>query len=226
MREAGRALPASLGGGVLGGGVLVVVIALLGLGGALLAGRAMAPPAFAKGAAPEITFSVPPAVWALLFLMPLLVGFVAYLFRFVLDSTAGRPVRAGAGVAIAVVAVLLLFVLLPQAAWNANSTVTVGSAGVTSGGNGSSPGSSGSNGLNGTSGNGSGGDGGGSGASGTGGNSSGIGWLRWIRERGRWLRRERLGRVRRIRERLLGFRRFRHRRLFRRWGDLFRGGSR
>jgi len=161
MSATGRALPASLGAGAL-----VVVIALLGLGGALLAGGAAAPPALAKGAAPEIMFSASPEVWAVLFLVPLLVGFLAYLFRLGLDSAAGRPVRVGAGVAIAVVAALFLAVLLPNAAWNGNSTVTVGGASVSGGGDGSSPGSSGSGPV------GHGGGPNGSGASGTGGSNS------------------------------------------------------
>jgi len=121
MGGTGRALPSSLGVAAL-----ALVLILLGLGGALLVGSVPASSSLAKGASPEITFSVPPTVWAVLFLVPLLVGFLAYFLRLVLGSEHAMPARIGAGLAIAVVAALFLLLLPSHAPWTGSSTVTIG----------------------------------------------------------------------------------------------------
>ena len=162
----------------LGVGALVAVVVLLGLGAALLVGRAAESPVLATGAAPVITFSASPTVWAMLFLVPLVAGFLSYVLRFALDSAAGRPARFGAGAVIAVVVVLFVALLLPHAAWNGNSTVTLGGAGGASGSDAASTGGSGSGGSHGSGGggsNGSGGSAGGSGGAGSGGSAGGSG---------------------------------------------------
>ena len=179
-RRTGTAWPATLGTGGL-----VLVIVLLGAGAALLAGRATSSPALGPGAAAEVEFSVAPAVWAALFLIPLLVGFVAYLIRLALSPAHAVPMRVGASVAIALVVVLFLLILLPQAPWKASSTVSVGGSGGDIGpghlgptGNGTSSGSTpggGGSGASGSGGGGSGPGGNGSGGSGSGGNGSGSG---------------------------------------------------
>lgn len=168
MGATGRRLPSSLG--TL---VLVVVFALVGLAAALLVGRA---PQVVPGNSPGITIALPRTVWAVLFLAPLLIGFLAYVLRWAASSPAGIPTRVGVCALVVLLIVGVLGGLLFQGNWNASSTVTVGSTGTGHGGSGSSTGQVNSTSGNGSSGSGSGGSGSGNGSgNGSSGGSGGLG---------------------------------------------------
>lgn len=87
---------------VLGLAVVVGVVAVL------LAGAAPPPPAAQAG---ELVVNLPTAVWGLLCLSPLLVGFAAVLARRLSETSLGFPGRAVVSLAV-IVALLVLFVVL------------------------------------------------------------------------------------------------------------------
>jgi len=168
----------------LGTGALVLVFALLGAGAALLAGHA---PSFVHGASSGIDLRLPNSIWAVLFLAPLLIGFLSYVLRWAVSSPASMPTRVGVSVAVAAAVCLVLVGMLVDTNWNGDSHITYGAAsssgpggngtgtghGNSTQGNGTSGGGSGNGGTNGTGGSNSSGSGNGSGSGG--GNSSGPG---------------------------------------------------
>ncbi|HYA10490.1 MAG TPA: DUF4129 domain-containing protein [Thermoplasmata archaeon] len=131
MGAKGRGLPSSVGAGAL-----VLVFGLLGAGAALLAGRA---PSIVRTAPEGLVFSLPRAIWAVLFLGPLLVGFTAYVIRWAVTSPSSAPLRLGVSVAVAALVTALLLGMLLDTNWNGSSTVSIGSTAPGPGINGSGP---------------------------------------------------------------------------------------
>lgn len=131
MAGGGRALRTSAG--TL---ALLLVIVLLALGGALLVGQA---PVLGKAIGSDVLFNLPRAVWGLLFLAPLLIGFAAYVVRWALSSPAGLVTRIGAPLAVAVVVGLTLSGIAFSVNWTGTSNITFGTTGAGPG-NGTGPG--------------------------------------------------------------------------------------
>ncbi len=149
MAGGGRALRRSAGTVAL-----LLIIVLLALGGALLAGHA---PVLGRPSGSAVTFSLPTAIWGLLFLGPLLIGFAAYVVRWALTSPASVPTRVGASLAVAAVVGLALSGIAFSVNWTGASAVTLGDTGsgpgngtATNGGHGAAGGSPGNSTPNGT----------------------------------------------------------------------------
>lgn len=170
MLGASRAWRASLGTVAL-----VLVLVLLGVGGALLADHAGARSSTVIGSPPSVSFSLPATLWGVLFLAPLLVGLAGYLVRLMMGTGAAASGGSGISVVPALVAVvvvaLLLLALLLATFWGGSSIVTLGATGGYDGG----PGGQGSGAGGGGNGTGAGGAGSGGGANGTGSGTNGTG---------------------------------------------------
>jgi hypothetical protein len=164
MSAPGRLAPSSLGTWAL-----LLVFALLGAGAALLAGHA---PAIRTGTTGGLQLEIPSAIWAVLFLAPLLVGFTAYVVRWAITSPAGVPARVGVSVGVAALVAILLVGMLFTANWNGQTKVTVGASGTNGSGT-SGPTGPAHNASNGTSNNTTGSNTTGNGTSGSGGNGLG-----------------------------------------------------